>query len=176
MSSLFAFSRKVSLGRRGFIHSVVTGCFRPALFVKLLTWSLVLQSIEYYRVLVLKWRECCDLVNGTWTVYQTDYNLKKHTIQPVKKNKTEELAVICCMPHSWKIPKFQPLLKISLHCQDERVREFFLNDYYIYYFLVAKSMLRPYWRKTTEYRVSSNEGPRSYHVNQAPQFYLSSLS
>ena len=100
----------------------------------------------------------------------------KNTIQPVKKNKTEELADIYCMPHSWKIPKFQPLLKISLHCQDERVREFFLNDYYIYYFLVAKSMLRPYWTKTTEYRVSSNEGPRSYHVNQAPQFYLSSLS
>ena len=93
-----------------------------------------------------------------------------------QKNKTEELADIYCMPHSWKIPKFQPLLKISLHCQDERVREFFLNDYYIYYFLVSKSMLRPYWTKTTEYRVSSNEGPRSYHVNQAPQFYLSSLS
>ena len=57
-----------------------------------------------------------------------------------QKNKTEELADIYCMPHSWKIPKFQLLRKISLHCQDERVREFFLNDYYIYYFLVAKSM------------------------------------
>ena len=40
----------------------------------------------------------------------------------------KQLADIYCMPRSWKIPKFQLLRKISYQCQDERVRQFFLND------------------------------------------------
>ena len=55
------------------------------------------------RVFLLKWGEYFDLVNGTWTVYQTDYKLTKHSVQPVK-NKTEGLADIYCMPYFWKIP------------------------------------------------------------------------
>ena len=74
-----------------------------------------------------------------------------------QKNETEELADIYCMPRSWKIPKFPSNVKTRGSVG------FFLMTIYIYSFLVA--MLRYCWRKATEYRVSSNKRPHSYHVN-----------
>ena len=67
---------------------------------------------------------------------------------------------------------FSPYRKIPSSVKTRGSVSFFLNDC----FLVAKSMLRYCWRKATEYRVSSNKRSRSYHVNQTPQFSLSSLS
>ena len=71
---------------------------------------------------------------------------------------------------------FSPSGKFPSNVKTRGSVSFFLMNIYIYYFLVAKSMLCYCWRKATEYRVSSNKRPRCYHVNQAPQFSLSSLS
>ena len=123
-------------------------------------------------VLVLKWRECCDLVNGTWTVYQTDYKLTKHPLQPVKKIKLRNWLIFTVCHILERFRNFSPYRKIPSSVKTRGSVSFFLNDC----FLVAKLMLRYCWRKATEYRVSSNKRSRSYHVNQTPQFSLSSLS
>ena len=131
---------------------------------------------EVNCVLVLKWRECCDLVNGTWTVYQTDYKLTKHPVQPVKKIKLRNWLIFTVCHILKRFRNFSPYGKFPSNVKTRGSVSFCLMAVYIHYFLVAKSMLRYCWRKATEYRVSLNKRPRSYRVNQAPQFSLSSLS
>ena len=128
---------------------------------------------EVNCVLVLKWRECCDLVNGTWTVYQTDYKLTKHPVQPVKKIKLRNWLIFTVCHVLERFRNFSSYGQFPSNVKTRGSVSFFLMTVYIYYFLVA--MLRYCWRKATKYRVSLNKRPRSYHVTQAPQFSLSSL-
>ena len=129
---------------------------------------------EVNCVLVLKWRECCDLVNGTWTVYRTGFKLTKHPVQPVKKIKLRNWLIFTVCRVLERFRNFNSYGKFPSNVKTRGSISFFLMTVYIYSFQVA--MLRYSWRKATEYRVSSNKRLHSYHVNQASQFSLSSLS
>ena len=71
-----------------------------------------------------------------------------------------------------RLRNFSPSGKFPSNVKTRGSVSFFLMTVYIYYFLVA--MLR--CCDVAMLRCSSNKRPRSYHVNQAPQFSLSSLS